>query len=137
MRNNKKYKTETTKFPRSIMVWGAIRSDGKRVIFRCTNNVDSKQYQDILKCQLPTIYTTRYIFQQDGASIHNSALKKHILRQDAIRCLENWLPQSPDLNIIKGLWSYLKTKYLKNNPKYKMSFGKLQKSRGIMFQMKQ
>ena len=103
MRNIKKYTTETTKFPRSIMVWGAIRSDGKRVIFRCTNNVDSKQYQDILKCQLPKI------FQQDGASIQHQQ------------------------NIFKTR-SHQMSRELATS---KVSFGKLQKSRGIKFQMKQ
>ena len=47
----------TKKFPPSIMVWGAIRSDGRRVLIRTNFTIDSREYQRVLEeaCILFTI----------------------------------------------------------------------------------
>ena len=59
---------ETTKFCPSIMVWGAIRGDGTRVLLKAERNVDSVEYQRILDCGLPSIYDSRHTFQQNGSN---------------------------------------------------------------------
>ena len=47
--SNKRYEaryiTETKKFSSSIMLWGAIRADGRKVLFKCEGNVDQHEYQ--------------------------------------------------------------------------------------------
>ena len=54
------------------MVWGVVRSDGKRILIKCSNRVGSNEYRRILNLALPEMYNSRFIFQQDGASCHRS-----------------------------------------------------------------
>lgn len=115
-RYNSKYVRKTTKFSPGVMVWGAIRSDGKRIISRCPANIDSSAYQRILDSGFETIYNTRWIFQQDGASSHTSKSTMEYLTNKSIRLLPNFPPQSPDLTIIENMWDLLKTKVKERNP---------------------
>jgi transposase len=96
------YTTATTKFSPRLMVWGAIRGDGKRILVRCERNVDSFEYQRIFGLALPSLCTSRYLFQQDGASSHRSHSTTRYLLDKAVRVLPDWPAQSPDLNIIEN-----------------------------------
>lgn len=106
----------TTKFRSSIMVWGAIRGDGTRVLIKAERNVDSVEYQRILDCGLPAIYNSRHIFQQDGAPCHRSQSTMNYLTRKSLRLLPDWPANSPDISIIENLWTILKQKIRERQP---------------------
>ena len=64
----------------------------------------SRSYVEVLKDQLPTIYSPGMIFMQDNALIHTAQLIKDWFKDNAIPVLE-WPPYSPDLNLIKMVWA--------------------------------
>ena len=111
-----KYVRSTVKFPSYIMVWGAISGDGSRVIVRCNKNVDSDEYQRILRIGLPHIYCRGCAFQHDGAPAHRSSSTTKFLANEGVMLLKSWPAQSPDLSVIENIWHILKEKIFHRNP---------------------
>lgn len=98
------------------MIWGAIRSDGARVIRLCEDRQDGDAYSmyssilyiKILESTKAFFHSGRatsrhgIIFQQDGASCHSCLKSKKWFNDNNVDVLDDWPAQSPDLNIIQG-----------------------------------
>ena len=72
------------------MVWGAVRSDGKRMLIKRSNRVDSNEYRRIFNLALPEMYNSRFIFQQDRAPWHRSQKTVDYSNSHSIRRIKNW-----------------------------------------------
>ena len=83
----------------SIMVWGAIRSDGRLIVLPCSDNMDRWEYQDIIEKAMDTglfwwgndVKVT--CFQHDRAAPHRSAYTRAFFEFNHIDVLD-WPAQS-------------------------------------------
>jgi transposase len=98
-----------TKHPASIMMFGLVASDGKKMppfFFPVGTKINSDVYVDLLKTVVkPWIKKTyslggNYVLQQDGAPCHTSRKTQQWLIDNQIKFWpkEIWPPNSPDLN---------------------------------------
>ena len=104
----------------SIMLWGSICYKGKVHMEFVRGNLNSDSYEDILQRFLDhgisKYYTYRvWKFQQDGAGAHRGQNIKDFFKDNQIR-IHNHPANSPDLNPIELVWSYLKQEVEKELP---------------------
>ena len=97
------------------MFWGYIKFSGERDIVVIDGSINSAKYCKLLETHLIENIYLDEIFQQDNASCHNSKFTTNFFQENGFQVLENWLPQSPDLNIIERLWNYMKQKVRKKH----------------------
>lgn len=109
---------EQKKFSKSIMMHLMIKHNGQARLTRCNNRQDSSSYQTVvLQPNLNFIRRvgaqnnrSTIVFQQDGASSHTSLSTQRYLRNRRVKVLENWPPNSPDLNPVEHCWAWLAKK---------------------------
>ena len=87
---------------RSIVYWGAIRSDGRKILVKCPNTLNS--YLDILNRYNEKLHFPGLVLQQDYAPVHTASIIKNFSLENEWQVLD-WPPYSPDLNIIENLWA--------------------------------
>lgn len=98
-----------------MMVWGCITYFGRGDACWIPGKMNSVSYVEVLKdyvfasCDYYGIDRAKFIFQQDNAKIHTSKLTFDYIKKSNIPVMV-WPPNSPDLNPMETVWSYLKLK---------------------------
>lgn len=92
----------------SIMVHGAISSDGRFFVNIVNERITGVVYKELLETVFASFPSLKndYILQHDGAPAHRCKLIKSFLTENGVQVL-HWPPHSPDLNLIEYLWKSL------------------------------
>lgn len=123
-RHNERYEIfatrATVKHDVKINVWGCFSALGVGDLHLIDGIMDKHQYKSILENQmLPSVRRLyrgeNYIFQQDNDPKHTAKTTKTWMRRNNIPLMD-WPSQSPDLNPLENLWSYLDYKCKNRKP---------------------
>lgn len=107
----------TRKGSGSIGIWACLSYDGIKFFKIYKGRLNAEIYEDILgDYLLPSIDLMEEkeyaIFQQDNAPCHSANRIKDFFAQNNIKTIQ-WPANSPDLNCIENLWSWLDLKLSK------------------------
>ena len=96
----------------SLMIWGCICYDGVGTLTAVEGNINAATYIDILDKNLWSVVVwyfegKEYLFMDENAPVHRAHNVDNYKDQNEVTSME-WPAQSPDLNIIKNIWLYMK-----------------------------
>lgn len=107
----------------SLSVWGAVSHFGKTKLYFYEGRLNSAAYVGLLRRALPDIKRISggdpFVFMQDNAPCHASAVSQAFLRENLPNFLpkSKWPASSPDLNPIENIWALLKAKTYEKSPR--------------------
>ena len=119
-RYDPKFTSKTVKHPASVMVWGCFSGTvGRGGIYFLPpkTTMNAERYCTVLKDHLipfMRIHEAKF-FLHDSAPCHKAKIVQNLLKdQVSFQVIEDWPGNSPDLNPIENVWSFMK-----NQLKYK------------------
>ena len=92
-----------------VLFWGAFQENKVGTLVDVVESLNGQKYLDILKknVKVGEMVLNGTIFQQDNAPSHKCKSVQNWLSESNIKVM-NCPPQSPDLNPIKNVWSFIK-----------------------------
>ena len=94
------------------MFWGAIQSDGRKLLVKFPKKLNAVGYLEILKIYEEKTHFLDLIFQQDNALVHKSKIMGNFFQENEWEVLK-WPAYSSVLNPIENLWAILKQRLRK------------------------
>ncbi|KAF0729887.1 hypothetical protein Ae201684P_014424 [Aphanomyces euteiches] len=104
----------------TVMVWGSIGYHGAGSLVFCPSKMNSNDYLEIVYSALPDSFVkldlhVDFIFQQDNAPCHTAQRVMEFFDENAFNVLDH-PPQSPYLNPIEHVWSYIGRRIRQSTP---------------------
>jgi transposase len=98
------------------MVWGGVWMEGRTRLHISDDSIDAEEYQNILWSNLIEPRHDEYLrLLQDNALPHSAASTMDFLDNFEVEMVENYPPNSPDLNPIEKVWGWM-VQYINNRP---------------------
>jgi len=98
-----------------LCIYGALNYRSGQSHYLVHPKKNAQQFQEFLRQLLEANCQWRLVLVIDNASYHRTGAILSLLEEHADHVLVVWLPRySPELNLIEGLWGYLKRSALNN-----------------------
>ena len=98
-----------------VCIYGAMDYRTGRVHYMAHPKKNAQQFHEFLRQLLEANSERKLVLVLDNASYHRTKKVLALLEDHADHAFVVWLPRySPELNLIEGLWGYLKRSALNN-----------------------